>query len=329
MPKEFELRYGVRPDWPELVSLLNKGIATVGRADLQALNHRWIRVDYAKVIRWALVWKIAALVLSGLGLIIGFYGWNNRRLKRELMGRIRLQTEVESAHRELTRLSADRTALLQMAAHDLRGPLTRLQLIVDSSLLLRSIPGDEALGLIDGQVWQMTQLLNDILDLEAIENGRRELQITAVDAAHQLKGALNAARLEAARKKIEIEASNFAGPLAVRADEMALRQILDNLLSTAVKFTPPGGRIRVHLVRTGNEVRLEVCDDAPGVPVVERKKIFTKYVRGSASSTGGEKSTGLGLSIVHSLAEAMGGRVWCEASPDGPGAVFVLVLPVG
>ncbi len=329
MPEVFDLRYAVRQDWPELVGLLDKGIATITRADLQALNHRWIRVDYARVVRWDLVWKAAALVLAVLTAVIGVFVWHNRSLKRELVERIRLQREVEQAHRELTRINDDRSALLQMAAHDLRGPLTGMQLVVDSSLRLRAVPGDEALLLIEGQVTRMARLLNDILDLEAIETGRRELRPIPIDAGQVLKNMLAAIGAEAARKKIEIETSCPGPPVTVLADETALRQIMDNLLSNAVKFTPLGGRIRVQLTRKVSEVRLEVCDDGPGVPATEREQIFTKYTRGSAKPTGGEKSTGLGLSIVRSLAESMRGRVWCENQPTGRGAMFVLVLPAG
>lgn len=330
MPQVFELRYAVRQDWPELVAILDKGIATISKSDLQALNHRWIRVDYARVVRWDLVWKTSAIVLIVLATIIGFFMWHNRSLKRELAERIRLQKAVEKAHFELTRINDDRSALLQMAAHDLRGPLAGMQLVVDTSLRLRAMPGDEALLLIEGKVKQMAFLLNDILDLEAIETGRRELRLAAVDLGSVLSSLLGFVRAEAARKNIEVEFSSPDQPVTVQADELALRQILDNLLSNAVKFTPPGGRICLLLDRkTPAEARIRVCDDGPGVPATEREKIFTKYVRGSAKPTGGEKSTGLGLSIVRSLAEAMGGRVWCEDSPNGSGATFVLILPIG
>jgi signal transduction histidine kinase len=327
MPETFELRLAVRQDWPELIGILDKGIASITRADLQAIDHRWIRVDYAKVIRWDIVWKTSAIVLGVLVSVIGFFVWHNRSLRRELVERIRLQKEVEQAHRELTRINDDRSALLQMAAHDLRGPLTGMQLVVDSSLRLKAMPGDEALRLIEGQIIQMTLLLNDILDLEAIETGRRELRSISMDAGPLLTALLSATQAEAGRKKIRVEAAIGPGPLTVQADEMALRQIMDNLLSNAVKFTPAGGLIHVTLTREGAEVRLKVCDDGPGVPAAERERIFAKYICGSARPTGGEKSTGLGLSIVRSLAEAMHGRVWCEASPAGRGAVFVLVLP--
>lgn len=330
MPRVFELRYAVRQDWPELVGILDKGIATISKSDLQALNHRWIRVDYARVVRWDLVWKTSAIVLSVLAIVIGGFMWHNRRLKRELVERIRLQKAVEKAHFELTRINDDRSALLQMAAHDLRGPLAGMQLVVDTSLRLRAMPGDEALLLIEGKVKQMANLLNDILDLEAIETGRRELRLAPIDAGQVLSSLLDFVRTEAARKKIEVAFSLPDHAVTVRADELALRQIIDNLLSNAVKFTAPGGKIRLLLdLKTPAEARIRVCDDGPGVPQAEREKIFTKYVRGSAKPTGGEKSTGLGLSIVRSLAEAMGGRVWCEDSPEAAGAVFVLILPVG
>ncbi len=327
MPETFELRFAVRQDWPELIGILDKGLASITRADLQAIDHRWIRVDYARVIRWDLVWKTAAIVLAVLTSVIGIFVWHNRSLKRELRERIRLQTEVEQAHRELTRINDDRSALLQMAAHDLRGPLTGMQLVVDSSLRLRAIPGDEGLRMIEGQVKQMTLLLNNILDLEAIETGRRELRPVRMDAVTLLTTVLPATRADAARKNIRVETTIEQIPTMVQADEMALRQVMENLLSNAVKFTPAGGLVHVALTGDGGEAKLKVCDDGPGVPVAERERIFAKYTRGSAQPTGGEKSTGLGLSIVRSLAEAMRGRVWCEEAPAGRGAVFVLVLP--
>lgn len=328
MPETLETRFAVRPDWPELVSILNKAIASLTRADMQALEHRWIRVDYAKVIRWDLVWRTALGVLAVFATAMGVIIWHNRSLRRELELRIRLQREIEQTHTQLKRVSEDRSALLRMAAHDLRGPLTSMQLAVDTSLRLHAMPGPDALALVDTQIKQMTALLNDLLDLEAIEEGHRRLVFQPVDCVPLLRVVLAAHEGAAIRKGLVLSAPVLPGTLRIQADELALRQIIDNLVSNALKFTPGEGRITVSLAPDGTHARLEVRDEGPGVPLEERERIFTKYARGSAHPTGGEKSTGLGLSIVRELANAMNGRVWCEAPPEGRGARFICLLPL-
>lgn len=327
MPDSFDLCYAVRTDWPELRAILDRAIAALTEADRQALVHPWIRVDYARVIRWDIVWRTALAVLSLVGVVLGAVLYHNRCLKRELIERIRLQREIKEAHDQLLRLNEEKSELLQMAAHDLRGPLTGMQLVVDSSLRLHAVPPAEALTLIEKQMRQMTGLLNDLLDVEALECGRRELRFETVDVVRVLRAALVAAVPVAARKSIRFDATGIAAALpGVKADLTALRQIADNLLSNAIKFSPPETTITLSAGLRGGFVRLEVADEGPGVPAAETERIFAKYARGSARPTAGEKSTGLGLSIVRQLAGAMNGRVWCENRPVR-GAVFVFVLP--
>lgn len=327
VPDRFDLRYAVRRDWPELAALLNRAIAALDEADRQAIVHPWIRVDYAKVIRWDVVWKTSLAVLGILGLVIGAIGYHNRRLKRELVERIRLQNEIKEAHDQLLQLNEEKTELLQMAAHDLRGPLTSMQLVVDSSLRLGAIPSARALEMVEKQIRQMTSLLNDLLDAEALEHGRRDFKIEPVDPAATLRAALVAAEPAANHKSIRLDLMGIdEGVAHVGADATALRQIIDNLISNALKFSPRESTVKIALVQRNQQVRLEVHDQGPGVAAEETERIFGKYARGSARPTGGEKSTGLGLAIVRQLATGMNGRVWCESRPGG--GLFVLVLPV-
>jgi len=116
----------------------------------------------------------------------------------------------------------------------------------------------------------------------------------------------------------------------VRADETALAQVLENLLGNAVKFSPAGATVECAVGAAGDAWGVEVRDEGPGVPEAERATLYQKFHRGSARPTAGESSSGLGLFIVKTAAEAMGGRVSCAARADGrAGAVFRVELPRG
>lgn len=327
MPERFEIRYALRRDWPELRAILDRAIAQLTESDRQALVHPWIRVDYAQVIRWDLVWKFALLVGGGLGAILGAVLYHNRRLQRELAARIQLQGEIEEAHNELVRLNEEKSELLQVAAHDLRGPLTTMQLVVDSSLTLNATAGPDALRLVEKQVKQMTALLNDVLDVEALESGRRAFALELLEPAEVVRSSIGRLTPMALNKGIRIACTLGENLPHVHADKTALAQIADNLLSNAIKFSPRDSTVTLALRPWNEFVRVEVRDQGPGVPVNETERIFAKYARGSAQPTAGEKSTGLGLSIVRQLASAMNGRVWCETPKEDTGAIFVFVIP--
>ncbi len=328
MADRFDLHYAVRPDWPELTVLLDRAIDSLSESDRQKLIDPWIRVDYEKVIRWDLVWKTTLIGLLVIGIVFAAVLHHNRSLAAELAERIRLQREIKEAHDELVRLNEDKTELLQMAAHDLRGPLTGMQLAIDSSLRLRAVPQDDALKIIERQVKQMTGLLNDLLDVDALERGQRAFKIETVDPLIRLREAMAGIGPAAEFKSIKLEMEAAGEIPLVRADATALKQIFDNLISNAVKFSPANSTVRIRIEYDRGFVRTEVRDQGPGVQPSEVERIFAKYARGTARPTGGEKSTGLGLSIVRQLATAMNSRVWCEANKPGGGGCFVMVIPV-
>lgn len=327
MPERFDVRYAARRDWPELTAMLDRALTHLKEADRQALVHPWIRVDYSQVIRWDLVWKVglAALIIGFI--VLGAVLYHNRRLARELAERIRLQREIEDAHNQLVRLNEEKSELLQVAAHDLRGPLTSMQLVVDAATRLKAVADPDALVMVERQVKQMTGILNDVLDVEALESGRRDFTMELLDPAELARGTVARLSPLAANKDTCVQLDCDGVMSQVKADRTALNQIADNLLSNAIKFSPRGSTVRVVLRMWNGFIRLEVHDQGPGVPASETERIFAKYVRGTARPTGGEKSTGLGLSIVRQLASAMNGRVWCEPEKEGTGAVFVFVIP--
>ncbi len=104
-------------------------------------------------------------------------------------------------------------------------------------------------------------------------------------------------------------------------------QVIDNLISNALKYSPFDTTITIRVKAKSDNVRLEVEDEGPGISEEEMPKLFGKFARLSAQPTGGEHSTGLGLSIVKKMVEAMNGKVWCESEP-GKGATFIVELPL-
>ena len=123
-------------------------------------------------------------------------------------------------------------------------------------------------------------------------------------------------------QRIEVEAAASF----VRGDAGRLYEVVDNLLNNAVKYTPPGGALRLSLEERAGHVRLTVADSGPGLLPEDREKLFQRFQRLSAKPTGGESSTGLGLAIVKQLVELHGGRVWAESDGPGTGSRFVVEL---
>jgi signal transduction histidine kinase len=132
-------------------------------------------------------------------------------------------------------------------------------------------------------------------------------------------------RQPAEAKQITLHFSNEAPENVVSADEQALMQVLENLVSNAVKYSPHGKQAFVRILRNGDAVRIEIQDEGEGISEEDMKKLFGKFARLTARPTGGEHSTGLGLSIVKRMVEAMNGKVWCE-SELGKGSTFIVEL---
>lgn len=324
-----EIFFGVRKDWPELVSIMNKAIATITPEERLAINNRWIALDYQQDRWWVRAFQVAATIAGVIGLFFLLLFLHNRRLASELTQRRRIQRELEEAHRQLAFVSEEKSELLRMVAHDLRNPLTGLLLSAD---LLKIAGGsDEKLlhttvAQIKTNTLQMIRLANDLVDVHALEEGRRVYQRVALDACAVLHEAVSAHSELAARKRIRLALQTEEPIMTLESDAGAIRQIVDNLLSNALKFSPANSAVRVELRRTTHGVRLMVGDQGPGISAEDRAKVFQKYGQGSARPTGGEKSTGLGLWIVQRLALGLGGEVRCESEP-GQGAQFIVDLP--
>jgi signal transduction histidine kinase len=172
----------------------------------------------------------------------------------------------------------------------------------------------------------MMQLIDDFLDVAAIESGRLQLERRPLDPSNLLARSvyLNAALAQKKRIRIELHIEGALPTLPL--DEKKIEQVLNNLLSNAVKFSQPGTKIAVDAAAEGGGLRVGVRDQGPGIPEDERSKLFQFFSKTSVRGTAGESSTGLGLAIVRKIVEGHGGSIWVE-SQVGVGSVFYFTLP--
>jgi signal transduction histidine kinase len=216
-----------------------------------------------------------------------------------------------------------------MAAHDLRTPITVIQLAVglmlDYSAPLADAERTPFLQDIKRQSDHMLALLNDLLDVTEIEAGQLSLTRQPIDLADFLQDATAWHRKLAAPKGTQITLEDVP-PGSAQADALRLRQVIDNLISNAVKYSPPGSRVWVRAERTLTGWRIHVKDQGPGITLKDRRKLFQDFARLSAKPTGGEKSTGLGLAITRRVVETHGGQIGVDSEP-GEGADFWFTLP--
>ena len=331
----FELRLAVPKGEAELLGILNKTIASISEREVFAIQDRWINVNAEDAINWRLVRRLSLWAAGLLALFAaGFIAWN-RRLARELAERRRVETalrasdeELRAANRRQAALIEEKKVLIGIAAHDLRNPLAA---IIGASELLALTPGQPAdpqtIEIIQTAGLRMSRLVKNLLLSEALENGPAVVHPAKVELAAIVTGIVAQHRSRAREKKIALAWEPPAAPVRVLADVGAVEQIIDNLISNALKFTPATGSVKVRLTAGEKHAHLAIEDSGPGIPPAEQPRLFARYSRLSTLPTAGESSHGLGLLIVQRFAEAMHGAVRYESSPLG-GSRFVVDLPL-
>ncbi|HLT72693.1 MAG TPA: ATP-binding protein [Cyclobacteriaceae bacterium] len=238
------------------------------------------------------------------------------------------KTELERRNQKLTDLNEEKNHLIKVLAHDLRTPIGH----IDGLAHLIKMEKDNLTGsqqdLLDkirDAASRLNQMITKILDVDAIESSRINLKPERVDVASQVKQIVSGFEKEAARKRISLTYGIGDDPLIVQTDALYLTQIVENLISNAIKFSPPGKMVNVSLQSENGYVQLCVRDHGPGFTEADKQNLFKKFHRLSAQPTGNEQSTGLGLSIVKRYTDLMKGDVWCESEP-GKGAAFYVRL---
>ena len=249
-------------------------------------------------------------------------------------------TALQERNMALASLNEEKNQLLGIVAHDLKNPLTT---IIMNASMVRSYKDRISMQQmqhlaerIEVTAGRMHEIILKLLDAQAIEEGKLALQCEDILVEPLLKELAEEYSKRAAQKDIRLHVVCSAPNATLFADRHRLVEVLENLLSNAIKFSPSGKHVWLKLVDTDApgspqhppppRTMLAVQDEGPGLSDEDKQQLFGKFARLSAQPTAGEHSTGLGLSIVKAMVEAMDGSVWCE-STVGNGATFYVALP--
>ena len=234
-------------------------------------------------------------------------------------------TELKRTEEALRRAVQDREKLLAVVAHDLRSPLSTAYMA--AGLLLETIADESERTLVESlrrSLQQTNRLIDDLLDAATLETGRLSIERALVPAADVVREAVESLRAHASEASLDLAFEAPSNLPAVCADQGRLLQILSNLIVNAIKFTPPGGRVRVEARRCEEGVRFSVADTGPGIPPADAAHLFEAFWQARRAD---RRGAGLGLAIVKDLVELHGGRIWFDSTP-GAGTTFHFTLPI-
>jgi signal transduction histidine kinase len=241
--------------------------------------------------------------------------------------------QLQTANVELSEANRHKSQFLANVSHELRTPLNAI--IGSTDNLLDRIMGElnekqsRYLARTQANAEHLNLLIEDLLDLSVIESGKMDIKAKNVSLASLITEVTESLKPIAEKKPVELDISRIDAELTAWADRNRIVQVLNNLISNAVKFTPPQGKVTVAAQRDGTGwVQISVSDTGPGIPPEKADKIFDEFYQIPQAGRPKIKGMGLGLTIAKKLLEMHGGKIWVQ-SELGKGSTFFFVLPAG
>jgi hypothetical protein len=274
-----------------------------------------------------LEWSMSIHSVPGVRLALVTDATDRKRAEEE---RAALLDSERAARADAERANRLKDDFLATLSHELRTPLNA---ILGYAQILRHGPAEpadvaEAMEVIERNARVQTQLIEDLLDVSRITSGKLRLDVRTVDPAGLIAAALEAVTTAAHAKGIRITQilDPHAGP--VSGDPARLQQVIWNLVTNAVKFTPKGGKIQVRLARVNSHIEITVSDTGQGIEPEFLPVVFERFRQADATTTRHQGGLGLGLAIVKHLVELHGGAVSANSAGKDRGATFTVTLPV-
>lgn len=248
-----------------------------------------------------------------------------KELLNNLAGIVMDEMELRLASRKAVRLQSE---LLSIAAHDLKNPLNGIHSMSNIIVEEENIKFIKEMGRrISTSSKKMLHIINDLMEVSTIDAGKIKLKINYVNMHELAEDVVESNRVSAEMKQQELNLKVESKPV-IRVDKERMRVVFDNLVSNAIKYSERGKKIEVSVKEAKGKAYFEVKDEGQGLTEEDKIKLFGRFSRLSAQPTGGESSTGLGLSIAKMLVELHKGKIWAESEGRDKGSKFIVELGI-
>ncbi len=247
----------------------------------------------------------------------------------DVTARVSLEQQMARQTETLQRTNENKSEFIALLAHELRNPLAPIKAGI--ALMKKQRVHEDSrnftLEVLERQAARIEALVEDLVDIGRIEQGKLVLDRRSVDLARVVERAVEAALPHVEAKAQRLSVSLPENPLRLSLDEARMMQVVNNLLNNGCKFTQRGGRISIQLARDGGLAKLIVADDGSGIAPEQLDAIFEAYVQSGKPS--GRAGLGLGLSLCKALVQMHGGRIQAKSEGLGKGSEFIVCLPMG
>ncbi len=325
-----KLHFAVRDDWPELVNLLNKGLASISQEEDNLIHKRWVNIEYQPGISsrdfWVNTIRISGII-TVIFLIIMFW---NYKLTKEIRKRIEIENELHKANENLKALDKLKSMFIASMSHELRTPLNSI--IGFTGVILKEMSGPlndkqkDHLSRVNSSAKHLLSLITDVIDISKIEAGRVDIFSQEFFLWELIEEALITIQPQLNRKQLKLETS-ISKDIVVVTDKKRLLQCVINYLSNAVKYTDTG-TIGIKAEQIDKYVSIEVSDTGIGIEEHDQEKLFEAFERFESRLKVKAGGTGLGLYLTRKITtEILGGHVQFT-SRKGEGSTFGLTIPI-